>query len=161
MAAVDADQWTDVGCIATTSATQNRPTASYRVHEETVSLYEKPYRSIVVHFSAHDKRRLKRLERDDSYSAEKILQTYKDQHASENNFDYLKDEQIVNAIFLNQPERIEALGSILLISLLIWRLIEQTIRTERLIDNLDNFATIAIPLLKIVAGERNSPQKNS
>ena len=235
LAAVDADQWTDVGCIAATPATKNRPTASYRVHEETVTLYDKPYRAIVVHSSAHDKRRQKRLERelaaslkgakamastlkkkryfcqadaeqaakelmaqttqyhrlaieivecprygkgrpkqgvprtaiameyelsaqiveqeqeverrrqlsgcfvllsnvpsegDDGYSAEKILRTYKDQHAIENNFGFLKDDQIVNAIFLKKPERIEALGLILLISLLIWRLIEHTMRSE-------------------------------
>ncbi len=67
---------------------------------------------------------------DDGYSAEKILRTYKDQHAIENNFGFLKDDQIVNAIFLKRPERIEALGLILLISLLIWRLIEHTMRTE-------------------------------
>ncbi len=67
---------------------------------------------------------------DDGYSAEKILRTYKDQHAIENNFGFLKDDQIVNAIFLKKPERIEALGLILLISLLIWRLIEHTMRTE-------------------------------
>ncbi len=69
-------------------------------------------------------------EGDDGYSAEQILRTYKDQHAIENNFGFLKDDQIVNAIFLKRPERIEALGLILLISLLIWRLIEQTMRTE-------------------------------
>ena len=235
LAAVDAERWTDVGCIAVTPASKNRPTASYRVHEETVTLYGKRYRVIVVHSSAHDKRREKRLERelaaslkeakamtaalkkkrffcradaeeaarelmaqttgyhrleveivecprygpgrpkkgvprtpiaieyelsakvaekeqeiarrrrlagcfvlltnvpaegDEGYSAEKILRTYKDQHAIENNFGFLKDDQIVNALFLERPERIEALGLILLISLLIWRLIEHTMRTE-------------------------------
>ena len=42
-------------------------------------------------------------EGDEGYSAEKILRTYKDQHAIENNFGFLKDDQIVNAIFLKQP----------------------------------------------------------
>jgi transposase len=69
-------------------------------------------------------------EGDEGYRAEKILRTYKDQHAIENNFGFLKDDQIVNAVFLKRPERIEALGLILLISLLIWRLIEHTMRTE-------------------------------
>jgi len=45
--------------------------------------------------------------------------------AIEKNFSFLKDDQIVNALFLKRPERIEALGLILLISLLLWRLIEQ------------------------------------
>lgn len=233
--AIDAGQWSEVGCIAATPASKNRPNASYRVHEQAVTLYEKRYRAIVVHSSAHDKRRQKRLERElatslkeakaltaplknqrlfcradaeqaaqaleaqttayhrldieiiecprygrgrpkhgatreplaiefalsatiaekdqeiarrqqlagcfvlltnvpaegeQGYSAEKILRTYKDQHAIENNFGFLKDDQIVNAIFLKRPERIEALGLILLISLLIWRLIEHTMRIE-------------------------------
>ena len=64
LAAVDADRWTDIGCIAITPATKNRPNASYRVYEETVTLYDKQYRAIVVHSSAHDKRRQKRLERE-------------------------------------------------------------------------------------------------
>jgi len=232
---VDANQWTDVGCISLTPASINRPNAFYRVYEETVTLYDKDYRAIVVHSSAHDKRRQKRLERelaaslkvakgivseiknkrffcmkdaeqaarelikqtsqyhqleveivecpryargrpkkgiprtpiaieyelsakvtekeqevarrrqlsgcfvllsnvpvqgDEGYSAEKILRTYKDQHGIENNFGFLKDDQIVNAIFLKKPERIEVLGLILLISLLIWRLIEHTMRVE-------------------------------
>jgi transposase len=235
LAVVDADRWTDIGCIAMTPATKNRTNASYRVREETVTLYDKQYRAIVVHSSAHDKRRQKRLERElaaslkeakamttvlkkkrffcrpdaeeaarelkaqttlyhrleveiverprygrgrpkkngphtpiaieyqlsakitekeeeiarrrqlsgcfvllsnvpaqgnEGYSAEKILRTYKDQHAIEKNFGFLKDDQIVNAIFLKRPERIESLGLILLISLLIWRLIEHTMRTE-------------------------------
>ena len=235
LAAVDAEQWSDIGSIAVTLASKNRPNASYRVHEETVTLYDTQYRAIVVHSSAHDKRRQKKLERgldasltecrtmitslkkkrffcqadadvaarklmeqttlyhrleisivecpkfapgrpkkntkripiaieyelsavivekkeevarrrqlsgcfvlltdvpmdgDEGYSAEMILRTYKDQHAIENNFGFLKDDQIVNAIFLKRPERIEVLGLIFLISLLVWRLIEKTMRTE-------------------------------
>ena len=235
LTAVDADQWVDIGCIAITPATKNRPNASYRVYEEEVTLYNKRYRAIVVHSSAHDKRRQKRLERElaaslkeakamtailkkkrffcrldaeeaareleakttlyhrlevevvecpryargrpkqgvprtpiaveyelsatatekekeiarrrqlsgcfvlltnvaaegsEAYCAEKILRTYKEQYGIENNFSFLKDDQIVNAIFLKRPERIESLGLILLISLLIWRLIEHTMRAE-------------------------------
>lgn len=69
-------------------------------------------------------------EDESEYSAEKILRTYKEQHGIERNFSFLKDDQIVNALFLERPERIEALGLILLVSLLIWRLIEQVMRTE-------------------------------
>jgi transposase len=64
------------------------------------------------------------------YSAERVLRTYKEQNGIEKNFGFLKDDQIVNALFLKRPERIEALGLILLISLLIWRLIELVMRTE-------------------------------
>jgi transposase len=66
----------------------------------------------------------------DGYSAEKILRTYKEQHAIEKNYGFLKDDQIVNALFLKRPECIEALGLIFLISLLIWRLIEHAMRSD-------------------------------
>ena len=233
--AIDADQWNEVGRIARTAPSENRPAACYRVHEERVTLYDKAYRAVVVHSSAHDKRRQKRLEREldaslkaikalakasekrrffcradaeaaadeilaqqtayhrlklrvieqpryargrpkhnsprtpiamefglqaeviekqheidrrrqmagcfvlltnvpsqgeQGYSAEEILRTYKEQHAIERNFGFLKDDQIVNALFLKRPERIEALGLVLLISLLIWRLIEHAMRTD-------------------------------
>ena len=235
LSAVDSDQWVDVGCIAKTPDSKKRPNAIYRVKEEQVILYDKQYRAIVVHSSAHDKRREKKLERelsassnkikktikkiegeiyfcradaesaaakwtkeeskyhqleveivekprykkgrpkkgqarqvesmeyklsaiirekdkevtryrqlcgcfvlltdvaedwDDGYSAERILRTYKEQFAIEKNFGFLKDDQIVNAIFLKKTERIESLGLILLISLLVWRLMEHTMRTE-------------------------------
>ena len=232
--AIDADHWTEVGCIAATPPTKKRPAASYRVSEQSVELYGTPYRAIVVDSSAHDQRRQKRLEREldaslkaitaqakacehktlfcladaqaaaqeamaqptayhrlqvrvverpryargrpkrdgmrtpvaieyqlaaevsedrptierrrkmagcfvllssvaregaDGYDAEQILRTYKEQYAIERNFSFLKDDQIVNALFLKRPERIEALGLILLIALLIWRLMEQVMRT--------------------------------
>jgi transposase len=235
LSAIDADRWEEVGRIALTAPTKNRPGATYRVHEETVTLYDKEYRAVVVHSSAHDKRRHKRLDRDldaslkaikamekanakkrffckadaqaaavdamaqdtayhqlklsvvelpryargrpknntsrtpvameyglqaeaiekqhaiarrrkmagcfvllsnvasegeQGYSTAQILRTYKDQHAIERNFGFLKDDQIVNALFLKRPQRIEALGLILLISLLIWRLIEHTMRAD-------------------------------
>jgi transposase len=68
------------------------------------------------------------------YDAEQILRTYKEQYAIERNFSFLKDDQIVNALFLKRPERIEVLGLILLISLLIWRLIEHVMRSQRQAD---------------------------
>jgi len=61
---------------------------------------------------------------EDAYSAEQVLRTYKEQHGIEKNFGFLKDDAIVNALFLKTPERLEALGLILLIALLIWRLME-------------------------------------
>jgi len=235
LAAIEADDWQEVGPIAQTAPTKNRPGASYRLHEGSVTIEDKAYRAVVVHSSAHDQRRLKRLEREleasrseiaqaakegakqtffcrpdaeataaqirtlstayhhldvwveerprfapgrpkkntprvpvaidyilctrigenqeaiakrrqmagcfvllsnvpadgaGAYSAERILRTYKEQHGIEKNFGFLKDDQIVNALFLKRPERIEALGLILLISLLIWRLIERVMRTE-------------------------------
>lgn len=65
----------------------------------------------------------------DKYAASKILAMYKEQHGIEKNFGFLKDPLIVNDLFLKKPERIEALGFILVISLLIWRLIERCLRS--------------------------------
>lgn len=233
--AANTDQWTDVGILAKTPATGKRPAAYYRVFETSVTLYSIDYRAIVVHSSAHDKRRHKRIDRlldkkykqlksivkdatgkdffcqadahqaaeeltahaKDSYhqiryeiveqpkfgrgrpakdrprtpvsyrycikacivqDAEKIallklsagcfvllsnvpqffqkrqwtapdlLAEYKEQDGIEQNFGFLKDPLIVNSIFLKKNERIEVLGMVLLISLLIWRLMERTMR---------------------------------
>ena len=57
-----------------------------------------------------------------------LPRAYKDQHAIERNFSFLKDPLIVDDLFLRKPERIEALGAILLISLLVWNLIEHCLR---------------------------------
>lgn len=65
----------------------------------------------------------------DKYSASDILKIYKEQHGIEKNFGFLKDPLIVNDLFLKKPERIEALGFILVISLLIWRLVERCMRS--------------------------------
>ena len=65
---------------------------------------------------------------DDKYSATEILKIYKEQYGIEKNFGFLKDPLIVNDLFLKKPERIEALGFILVLSLLIWRLLERCTR---------------------------------
>jgi hypothetical protein len=39
------------------------------------------------------------------------------------------DPVIVNSLFLKKPERIEALGLVLLLALLLWRLMERAMRT--------------------------------
>ena len=57
-----------------------------------------------------------------------VLKSYKDQHGIEQNFGFLKDPVIVNSIFLKKAERIEVLGLVLLLSLLIWRLVERAMR---------------------------------
>ncbi len=57
-----------------------------------------------------------------------LLSLYKEQYGIEKNFGFLKDPVIVNSIFLKKPQRIEVLGLVLLIALLIWRLMERTMR---------------------------------
>ena len=64
----------------------------------------------------------------DTWSAPELLNLYKSQIGIEKNFSFLKDPAVVNSIFLKKAERIEVLGLILLISLLIWRLIERSMR---------------------------------
>ena len=233
--AVCADNWIDLGNLNQTPATNKRPAAYYRVFETTVELYGETYRAIVVHSSAHDKRRHKRIDRllgqkrkdleayckkinagpfycraDAEAAAGKIVKTaansyhrvqhdikevaryrrgrpvkgktrtpigyqyhldveitvdmdavaplrleagcfvllsnlsskqervqwpvatllelYKNQSGIEQNFGFLKDPVIVNSIFLKKPSRIEVLGFVLLIALLIWRLMERCMR---------------------------------
>ena len=69
-----------------------------------------------------------RFNRPDEISSRDLLFTYKDQGYVERNFGFLKDPVIVNSMFLKSPERIEALGLILVLSLLVWRLMEGTMR---------------------------------
>lgn len=231
--AVVADNWIEIGMLNQTPATAKRPAAYYRGFETTVELYERPYRAVVIHSSAHDKRRHKRIDRllvqkrkilesvckqlntkayycradaeaavdklnaaaagsyhqlqceinkvakyprgrppkdkprtpigyefklsvtitedlttvtplrleagcfvllcnissDDSlWPTKELLKLYKDQSGIEQNFGFLKDPVIVNSIFLKKPHRIEVLGLVLLLSLLIWRLMERCMR---------------------------------
>jgi transposase len=224
--AVQADQWIELGSLAETAAPEKRPAAVYRAYETTVRLHDHDYRAIVVHSSAHDKRRHKRIDRllakkrkeldalckkicastyycradgqaavdklqtasagsyhkldcsiekvakyprgrpvkdvprtptgyeyqlhlqiavdsqmveplrmqagcfvlicnlDSArdlkdFPAGELLRLYKDQDGIERNFSFLKDPVIVNSIFLKRNHRIEVLGLVLLISLLI------------------------------------------
>ena len=59
---------------------------------------------------------------------EEVLRIYKGQNRIERNFSFLKDDAIVNSIFLERPERIEALTLVLLIALLVWNLIRFQLR---------------------------------
>ena len=232
--AVAHNTWEDVGVLAHTNPTKHRPVTSYKAYEGEVTLYGTPYRAVVVHSSAQDKRRQQRLARDIqtsyntmqpaaraaeqqeyfcradadaaaarlravsaayhrlevaveerlvygrgrpsahkprpitarryrlktaispqtermarmeeeagcvvlltnvpttgelAHSARDILTVYKEQHGTEQNYGFLKAPVIVNSLCLKKPERIEALGLILLLALLLWRLMERTMRT--------------------------------
>ncbi len=58
-----------------------------------------------------------------------VLRTYKGQYGVENDFSFLKDPLIVNDTFLKTPSRIDVLGMVLIIALMIWRLMERSMRT--------------------------------
>jgi transposase len=61
-------------------------------------------------------------------SSKELLRTYHEQHSVEQNFGFLKDPVFVNALFLKTPRRIEALGLVLVLALMVWRLMERTMR---------------------------------
>jgi transposase len=69
-------------------------------------------------------------EGEESVDSKELLTIYKDQDTVERNFGFLKDHAIVNALFLKTPARLEALGLILIISLMVWRLMEGTMRVS-------------------------------
>ncbi len=82
----------------------------------------------------------------DAQNTEELLRTYKAQDGIERNFRFLKDPLIVNNIFLKKPQRIEALGLVLLLSLLVWNLIQRQMRmyldkTQSTIEGLDRRKT--------------------
>ena len=62
--AVAHNTWEEVGVLAHTKPTKHRPGTSYKAYEGEVTLYGTPYRAVVVHSSAQDKRRQQRLARD-------------------------------------------------------------------------------------------------
>lgn len=61
-------------------------------------------------------------------SSKEVLKIYKEQYGIEQNFSFLKEPLIVNDTFLKTPGRIDALVMILLLSLLIWNLIQHLLR---------------------------------
>lgn len=81
-----------------------------------------------------------------AHSPEEVLSAYKEQHGIERNFSFLKDPTIVNDIFFKRPDRIEVLGFILLVSLLVWNLMAHVMRqylkrTDSTITGWDNKQT--------------------
>jgi transposase len=65
-----------------------------------------------------------------AHRAGEVLRAYKEQHGVEQNFAFLQDPVMVNSLLLKKPERIEALGLVLLLALLRWRLVERTLRVH-------------------------------
>jgi transposase len=65
---------------------------------------------------------------DLAHRAREILTVDKEQYGTEQNYGFLKDPVIVNSLFLKKPARLEALGLILLLALLLWRWMERAMR---------------------------------
>lgn len=64
----------------------------------------------------------------DKISAREVLKTYKEQYGVEKNFSFLKEPLIANDTFLKKPSRIDSLTFILLVSLMIWNLMQRELR---------------------------------
>ena len=62
------------------------------------------------------------------YDAAALLREYKGQTSVEQRFHFLKDPAFVDAVFLKKPERIEALGYVMLLALLVFSCIERRVR---------------------------------
>ena len=62
------------------------------------------------------------------FSDKEILVEYKEQSSVENCFKFLKSPMITEQVFLKNNSRIEALGYLMLIALMVWTLIERQLR---------------------------------
>lgn len=69
------------------------------------------------------------IEGDNGMDGKKLLLTYRGQYGVESDFGFLKDPLIVNDLFLKKPQRIDALGMVLVIALIIYRLMERNMRS--------------------------------
>jgi len=64
-------------------------------------------------------------------SEQEVVTTYKDQGSVERGFRFLKDPLfLASSVFLKKPERIVALGLIMVLCLLVYRLAEYRLRTR-------------------------------
>jgi len=235
-AAVASGSWHEVGRLTHRNVRGKEVSARYRLQEESLTLYGRAYRAVVVHSDVHDRRRQKRIDsaiRNDALvvkataskltrkeffclpdahaaamalkdgvlhqvsssvetrpvygrgrppksgvrpvkdiryrvltkvsehktaveklreeagcfvllttvpagkkSGRDILRIYKEQDGIERNFAFLKDPLVTNDMFLKKPHRIEAMGLVLVLSLLLWRLMERTMRRKAKEDNI-------------------------
>ena len=62
--------------------------------------------------------------------ARQVLKTYKEHYGVEKNFSFLKEPLIANDTFLKKPSRIDGLVFILLVSLMIWNLMQRELRNS-------------------------------
>lgn len=66
----------------------------------------------------------------DRYDARALLRHYKGQEAAETRFRLLKDPQLVDGIYLKTPERIAALGVVMVMALLLYGILEDRVRRK-------------------------------
>ena len=66
----------------------------------------------------------------DRSDAAALLREYKGQTSVEQRFHFLKDPTFVDAVFLKKPERIQALGYVMLLALLLFSVVERRVRAH-------------------------------
>ena len=64
----------------------------------------------------------------EEFPAERLLVEYKQQTSIEQRFHFLKDPLIVDAFFVHKAERVEALGYVLMLALLVFAILERRVR---------------------------------
>lgn len=68
------------------------------------------------------------LEEDEEWTDETVLREYKDQQTVERRFPVLKDPKRVHAIYLDDPDRVNAMGYVLIMALVVYSIIERRAR---------------------------------
>src|SRR5699024_8137246 len=68
------------------------------------------------------------LDDTEEWSSKRVLREYKEQQSVERRFPVVKDPKRVGPVFLDRPDRVEALGYVLLMALLVYSLIERRAR---------------------------------
>ena len=66
----------------------------------------------------------------EAWDSARVLQTYKGQAAAETRFRLLKDTVILEAMYVKQPSRVEALGIVFVMALLMYGLLEWRVREQ-------------------------------
>ena len=64
----------------------------------------------------------------DRMAARALLEEYKQQGSIERRFAFMKDREIVDSFFVKKPERVEALGYVLLMVVLLFSVLERRVR---------------------------------
>ena len=64
----------------------------------------------------------------EKFSARELLEAYKGQSVVETRFPFLKDANMADLFFVKRAERVEALGYVLLVALLLWTVWERRVR---------------------------------
>lgn len=104
------------------STTQWRISAGEIRHDEEALLMQAQKQGLFVLVTDHAE--------SDVWESSRVLQTYKGQAAAETRFRLLKDPVIPDAMYVKQPSRIETLGVVFVMALLIYGLIEWRVREQ-------------------------------